>query len=140
MTMPVWVLLGLAGWTVTVLSLTIGVYRWARILTGKMKISEFRSDDVQGTDFYKRAMRAHANCVENLPVYASIVVAVHAAGIDDPTLDALSCTILGARIVQSLVHLSFVQTSPAVSVRFSFFSVQLVCMVWMGMHVALAAL
>lgn len=34
MTVPVWVLLGFAGWTLSTLSLSVGVYRWSRILTG----------------------------------------------------------------------------------------------------------
>ena len=140
MTTPVWVLLGFAGWTLLVLSLSIGVYRWALILTGKMGISDFPADAVEGADFYKRAMRAHANCIENLPVYAAIVVAVRSAGLDDSTLDALSCTLLAARVVQSLVHLCFVQTDRVVSVRFSCFSIQLVCMLWMGIRVLMAAL
>jgi hypothetical protein len=33
MTIPLWVLLGFAGWTLVVLSGTIGVYRWFSILT-----------------------------------------------------------------------------------------------------------
>jgi uncharacterized membrane protein YecN with MAPEG domain len=140
MTTPVWVLLGFAGWTLLVLSLTIGVYRWALILTGKMGISEFPANAVNGSDFYKRAMRAHANCVENLPVYAGIVVAIRSAALDDATFDALACTIMAARVVQTLVHLSFVQTNRVVSVRFSFFAIQLACMLWMAIRAVVVAL
>jgi hypothetical protein len=69
MTIPVWVLLGFAAWTLLTLFTTVGVYRWARILTGRAAISERRADEVQGSEWYRRAMRAHLNCVENLPVY-----------------------------------------------------------------------
>ena len=80
MTVPVWMLLGFATWTVLLLLTTVGVYRWSRILTGRAPIREFRADRVEGEEWYKRAMRAHANCVENLPVFGAIVFAQHARG------------------------------------------------------------
>jgi uncharacterized MAPEG superfamily protein len=139
MTIPLWVLLGFAGWTLIILLLSVGVYRWTRILTGRQAIGEFAADGSGGADWYKRATRAHANCIENLPVYGAIVLAARGAGIDDPLLDALACAMLGARMVQSVVHISFVQTNRAVSVRFSFFFVQFICMSWMAIHIAAAA-
>jgi uncharacterized MAPEG superfamily protein len=139
MTIPVWVLLGFAGWTLIILLLSVGVYRWSRILRGRQGISEFSADGAGGADWYKRATRAHANCIENLPVYAAIVLAARAAQVDDPLLDALACVLLAARLIQSLVHISFVQTNRVVSVRFSFFFVQFLCMSGMAIHVASAA-
>jgi uncharacterized MAPEG superfamily protein len=44
MTIPLWVLLGFAGWTLFVLFGTIGVYRWSRILTGRARIAEWQAD------------------------------------------------------------------------------------------------
>jgi hypothetical protein len=35
MTIPVWVLLLFAAWTVVLLSGTVGYFRWSRILTGR---------------------------------------------------------------------------------------------------------
>jgi hypothetical protein len=35
MTIPLWVLLGFAAWTLLTLFTTVGVYRWTRILTGR---------------------------------------------------------------------------------------------------------
>ena len=139
MTTPVWVLLGFAGWTLLILLLSVGVYRWSHILTGRRAIAEFRADGTDGADWYKRATRAHANCIENLPVYAAIVLAARGAGLDDPLLDALACVLLAARVIQSLVHISFVQTNRVVSVRFSFFFVQFICMAAMAIHIAVAA-
>jgi hypothetical protein len=69
MTLPIWMLLGFATWTVVLLLATVGTNRCRRILTRRVPISEFRADLVTGEDWYKRAMRAHANCVENLPVF-----------------------------------------------------------------------
>lgn len=127
LTVPVWMLLGFAVWTVILLMTTVGVYRWSRILTGRVPIREFRADHVEGEDWYRRAMRAHANCVENLPVFGAIVFALHAAGVGSAAADWLSVAVLVARICQSLVHVSFVQSNPVVAVRFSFFFVQLLC-------------
>jgi hypothetical protein len=42
MTIPLWVLLGFAGWTLVVLSATVGVYRWFSILTGQTTIGEWQ--------------------------------------------------------------------------------------------------
>jgi uncharacterized MAPEG superfamily protein len=136
---PVWVLLGFAGWTVLLLLSTIGVYRWKRILTRKAEISEFRADEVRGEEWYRRAMRAHANCVENLPVYCAVVVAMLAGGGSSPLLDALSLSILPARVAQSLIHVTFQQTNRIAALRFAFFAVQLGTMIAMGTVLALRA-
>ncbi len=129
MTVPVWMLLGFAAWTVLLLLSTVGVYRWRRILTGRVPIRDFRADQVEGEDWYRRAMRAHANCVENLPVFGAIVLALYVGGVRGPTSNYLSVTVLIARVIQSLVHVCFVQTNAVVSVRFTFFLVQLVSFV-----------
>jgi len=92
MSVPVLVLLGFAGWTLLVLSASIGVYRWSRILTGRASIAEWRADLPQGSDWYQRAMRAHMNCVENLPVYTAIVVALMATGLQSAVIDRLAVT------------------------------------------------
>ena len=131
MTVPVWMLLGFALWTVLLLFATVGVYRWARILTGQVPIRDFRADQVEGADWYRRAMRAHANCVENLPVFGAIVLALYVSGVDSATANALAVIIFIARIMQSLVHVCFVQTNIAVSVRFGFFFIQLLGFLWL---------
>ena len=140
MTVPLWALLGFAAWTVLLLLATVGVYRWSRILTGRVPIREFRADRVEGDDWYKRAMRAHANCVENLPVFGAIVLALYASGIDSALASAVSIAILAARIAQSLVHVSVEQTNAVVSVRFSFFFVQIAGFLWLIAIVATRAL
>jgi len=74
MTFPVWMLLAFAVWTMGVLLFTIGIYRWSRILTGRAQIKEFRGDSGDAEGWYLRAMRAHANCVENLPIFGAVVL------------------------------------------------------------------
>ena len=127
MTIPMWMLLGFATWTLMLLMATVGVYRWVNILFWKAPIASFRSDQLEGEDWYRRGTRAHANCVENLPVFGAIVLVISAIGVNGPVVDSLCTIVLIARIVQSLVHVSHVQTDAFVAVRFSFFSVQLVC-------------
>lgn len=136
-TIPLWVLLGFAGWTLLVLLGSVGIYRWSLILTGRAPISSFRADRVEGSDLYQRAMRAHVNCVENLPVYAAVVIFITAAGLDAPLLDRLAILLLAARVAQSLVHIGLRQTNAVVGIRFALFFVQLVCMIWMGAWAAL---
>ncbi len=125
MTVPVWTLLGFAAWTILLLLATVGVYRWSRILTGRVPIREFRADRVEGEEWYRRSMRAHANCVENLPVFGAIVFAIHVAGVGGSAAASLCIGILAARIAQSLVHVCFEQTNAVAAVRFTFFLVQL---------------
>lgn len=125
MTVPVWMLLGFATWTLLLLFATVGIYRWTRILTGRIAIRDFRADRVEGEDWYLRSMRAHANCVENLPVFAVIVLALNVAGVGGLTVNFLSISVLIARVAQSLVHVCFVQTNTVAAVRFTFFVVQI---------------
>ena len=96
---------GFAAWTVLLLLATVGVYRWSRILTRRVAIRNFRADQVEGADWYKRAMRAHANCVENLPVFGAIVFGLYVGNVAGAFVNALAVAVLVARIMQSLVHL-----------------------------------
>lgn len=131
MILPVWKLVGFAAWTVLLLLATVGVYRWSRILTGRVAIREFRADQIEGADWYKRAMRAHANCVENLPVFGAIVLGLHVGNVGSALVNALAVAVLVGRIMQSLVHVCFVQTDIVTSVRFGFFFVQVVSFLWL---------
>ena len=126
---PIWTLLGFATWTVLLLLSTIGVYRWSRILTGHTPIKEFRADQVEGADWYRRSMRAHANCIENLPVFGSIVFALYVSRLNGVTISYLCITVLVARVMQSMVHVCLPQTNAVSAVRFTFFFVQIVCFV-----------
>jgi uncharacterized MAPEG superfamily protein len=121
-----WMLLGFATWTLLLLMAFVGVYRWVNILFSRAPIASFRSDRLEGQDWYQRGTRAHANCVENLPVFGAIVFVMSATGVGGVAVDTLCTIVLVARVCQSLVHVSHVQTDAFVAVRFSFFSVQLV--------------
>jgi uncharacterized MAPEG superfamily protein len=138
MNVPVLVLLGFAAWTLLTLFGSIGVYRWSRILTGRTSLAEWRADLPQGSDWYKRAMRAHMNCVENLPLYTAIVVALIATGVKSATIDMLAIAILAGRVGQTLVHIGLPPTNAAASLRFALFFVQAACMIAIGVLITLA--
>ena len=128
MTIPIAMLLGFAAWTLLLLLGTVGVWRWARILTGRMKLTEFPADQAHGSTGYRRAIRAHANCIENLPVFASIVLVLEVTATGSLLVDQLCVAILAARIAQSLVHITFRENSLFIGIRFAFFLVQILAM------------
>lgn len=139
MTIPVWMLLAFAVWTVIVLAIGVGVHRWSLILTGRAELKHFPGDEPHGPPFYRRAVRAHANCVENLPVFGSIVFAATVSGAQSPVLDALAVVVVVARILQTATHW-ISGTNTAVAIRFGFFALQLFAFLSMAVCVALYAL
>ena len=131
MSIPVAALLAFALWTITLLAFTIGVLRWTLIFSGRAELKSFPGDEPHGSPFYRRATRAHAHCVENLPVFGAIVFAAEASGAHSPALDALAVIVVAARICQSGAHLSS-GANLAIGVRFSFLMVQLAAFFWMA--------
>lgn len=129
MTIALCCLLAFAVWTLGLLAFTVGIYRWNLILRGSRDIHSFRADASEDSpDWYRRATRAHLNCVENLPVFGAIVGVASFAGLQSRPFDVLACIVVAARLAQSLTHVSFPISARSVSVRFTFFSFQLVCM------------
>lgn len=101
------------------------------IFSGKAELKSFPGDELHGSPFYRRATRAHANCIENLPVFGAIVFAAETVGAHSPTLDALAIAIILARLGQTTAHLSS-GSNTAIGIRFSFLMVQLVAFFWMA--------
>ena len=139
MTIPLWVLLAFAVWTVLVLLVGVGVHRWSRILSRRAALTDFPGGGTEGPPVYRRATRAHANCVENLPVYGAVAVTAAIAGIDTPPLDHLAIVFLAARICQTLTHMLFRETNVTIAVRFLFFAIQIFAVLSMAAIVARAA-
>lgn len=139
MSIPVWVLLAFAMWTLLMLFATVGVYRWSRILTGRVPIGDWRADVAQGCEWYQRAMRAHANCLENLPVYGALVIVIVASGIHDRRLDGLALALLAARVLHTLVHVALPQTNAVAAVRFALYFAQVACMLAMAAVIVILA-
>jgi uncharacterized MAPEG superfamily protein len=131
MSIPVAALLAFAIWTITLLALTIGIVRWSMIFSGKAELKSFPGDEAHGSPFYRRATRAHANCIENLPVFGAIVFAAETTGAQSPTLDGLAIAVIAARIGQTTAHLSS-GSNAVIGIRFSFLMVQLGAFFWMA--------
>ncbi|EMV9186227.1 MAPEG family protein [Escherichia coli] len=121
-------LLGLVAWTVLLVLLVVN-QRGLLVMSGRMKVNAFAADgSTTPGAFGQRVVRAHANCVENVPLFCAELLY---AMVTQQTLitDPLAPTLLVARIVQSLVHL--LSTSAlAVWVRFAAFFVQLIILIW----------
>ncbi len=121
-------LLGLVAWTLF-LALLLLNQRGLLVLSGRMQVNAFAPDgsNTPGA-FGQRLVRAHANCLENLPMQAAVLLYAMQVGLTAVT-DPLACTLLGARVFQSLMHL--ISTSPLfVWLRFAGWLVQLVILIW----------
>ena len=140
MTQSLWMLLGFAAWTLTVLMVGVGVRRWGLILTGRANLTSFPADTPHGSPGYRRAMRAHAKCVENLPVFGAIVLPASAAHLEAAGFDQLAAAVLAARVAQSSIHMALPETNRTVAIRFAFFLAQIAAMIAMLVLLARAAL
>ena len=102
--------------------------RVSQVVTGAKQPNEFPSGVPHGGDAYWRLNRAHLNCIENLPLFASVVVVGTLAGLKAPLFDTFARVYLGARLGQSMTHLSS-GGNLAINVRFTFYLVQFGCLV-----------
>lgn len=115
-------LTGFISWTLLLLVL-MEIIRTQLVLRRKVAANGFAPDNAGLSPFMQRLARAHANCVESLPVFGGLLlvaIATDRTGVTDP----LAGVLLGARLFQSLVHLVSVGAT-AVSIRFSAFAVQM---------------
>jgi uncharacterized MAPEG superfamily protein len=135
MTIPLSCLLGFATWTVLLVFFGIGPYRVGNVLLGKARASAFPAAVPHGPDWYQRLMRAHANCVENLPVFGAVVLVAAASGYSSPTFDTLAEVVLAARVCQTIAHVSSGR-GRVINIRFTFFLTQVVSMLAMIVLVA----
>lgn len=134
-----WALLGFVVWTILLLISTIGVTRVTKVMRREARANSFNPMVPHGTEFYQRCMRAHMNCVENLPVFAALVLLGSTLGISGGTFQLAAILVLPARVGQTVAHVSSGRNR-AVLVRFYFYTVQLVCFLVMAALVALHAL
>jgi len=132
MTLSLWMLLGFAGWTLLIMVVGVGTYRWLLIFRGEAALTSFPGDVAHGSTAYRRITRAHANCIENLPVFAVIVLVAAVARINPPPMDALAAATLAARIAQSSIHMALPESNVTVALRFTCFLIQVFTMGAMG--------
>ena len=115
-------LLGFTSWSLCLLVL-MEVIRSKLVLTGAVPANGFNPENSNLSPFMQRLARAHANCLEGLPIYGGLLLIAVVAGRSQVT-DPLAYVLLAARVIQSVIHL--VSTSPAaVTARFSAFAVQM---------------
>jgi uncharacterized MAPEG superfamily protein len=119
-----------ALWTIA-LVLMILFDRIVLVARGHAKPADFTGGVPHGNPAYWRINRAHMNAVENLPIFAAIVLAGYAAGQESHLFNLLAMAVFAARIVQSLLHIaSGAQT--VVNLRFTALLVQLGLEIWMA--------
>jgi uncharacterized MAPEG superfamily protein len=119
------------------LVLMIAADRMLLVMKGEMKNNAFASGIPHGTESYWRINRAHINTLENLPIFAAIVLAGWVAGMETATFNLLASIVVVARIVQSIVHI-LSGSQAATWVRTLAFVVQLVCEIWMAVLILIA--
>jgi uncharacterized MAPEG superfamily protein len=115
-------LTGFIAWTLLLLVL-MEIIRTQLVLRGKVPANGFSPDNANLSPFMQRLARAHANCIEGLPVFGGLLVVAIVTGRTQLT-DPLAYVFLGCRMLQSLVHLTSLSPT-AVTVRFTAFAAQM---------------
>ncbi len=99
------------------------VVRSLLVVSGATKSNEFKPDNANLSPFMQRLARAHANCIESIPIFGGLLVVAIAVGHTEIT-DPLAPWLMLARVAQSIIHLASLSVV-AVNVRFSFFALQI---------------
>lgn len=121
-------LLGLVAWPLLLMFLMVN-QRGLLVLSGKMAVNAFNPDGSNTPgELAKRLVRVHANCLENLPLQAALLLYAIASA-QTAVTEPLALALLGARLAQGVVHL--ISTRPLfVWLRFVAFFVQLAILAW----------
>lgn len=114
--------IGFIAWTLALLVL-MELLRTRLVILRKSAPNEFLPDNANLSLFMQRLARAHANCVESLPVFGGLL-GVALVTMQTDITDKLAYVLLAARILQSIVHLASLSAA-AVTIRFCLFAIQL---------------
>ncbi|PAV47408.1 MAPEG family protein [Pseudomonas sp. HAR-UPW-AIA-41] len=121
-------LTGFVTWTLLLLVLMESL-RSRLVLLKAVPSNGFQPDNGNLSPFMQRLARAHANCLEGLPVFGGLLMIASLSG-QTAITDPLALLLLGARVVQSLIHLASLSVM-AVNLRFTAFAVQmLIALYW----------
>lgn len=120
-------LTGFVSWSLFLLVLMEAI-RAKLVVTKAIPANGFNPDNSNLSPFMQRLARAHANCVEGLPIFGGLMLIAVVAGRSAVT-DPLAYILLAARILQSVIHLGSL-SALAVTLRFSAFAVQLAIAVY----------
>lgn len=115
-------LTGFIAWTLFLL-VAMEAIRSRMVITKEVPANGFRPDNANLSPFMQRLARAHANCLEGLPIFGGLMLVAVASG-NAALTDPLAFVLLGARIVQSSIHLASLSPT-AVTLRFCAFAVQM---------------
>jgi uncharacterized MAPEG superfamily protein len=121
-----WALLGFVAWMLLLVIVGIGAPRISAVLKRQARPNAFNPDVPHGSERYQRTMRAHLNCVENLPVFAALVLLGTQLAVQGELFQTVAFAVLPARVLQSTVHIASGRSRAALA-RFTFFSIQLCC-------------
>lgn len=121
---PTYALLMFAGWTF-LLVVAVFAYRGLRVLGGTAINAWPRGNrNAEDPALITRIADAHANCLENLPIFAVLVLGAVALG-KSPAIDSVAPVVFWARVAQSVTHM--IGTSKLlVTIRATFWAIQLV--------------
>ena len=113
------------------LAMTYTGYRVPQIFLGNKKANHWeRNQPVDDPAFLVRAKGAHLNCLENLPLFAALVLTAAATG-QSAVVDGLAGVFIFCRLGQSAAHL--IGTSlPMVLVRATLFVAQVLIMLYLA--------
>ena len=115
-------LTGFIAWTLLLLVLMESI-RTKLVLSKAVPANAFNPENSNLAPFMQRLARAHANCLEGLPIFGGLLVVAALSG-NTAVTDPLAFVFLGARILQTLIHLTSL-SSAAVTLRFLMFSIQM---------------
>ena len=120
--MSAFVLTGFIGWALFLLVL-MEALRTRLVIQQAVAANEFQPDNSNLSPFMQRLSRAHANCLEGIPLFGGLLIIAIATNRTGLT-DGLAPWLLASRVFQSIVHLWSVSVF-AVSARFLAFAVQM---------------
>ncbi|WP_269789749.1 MAPEG family protein [Stenotrophomonas sp. Iso1] len=120
-------LTGFVIWSLSLLVL-MEIIRAKLVVAGTFAATAFNPQNSNLSPFMQRLARAHANCIEGLPIFGGLMLIALISDRSSIT-DPLAYTFLAARILQSLIHLSSL-SSLAVTLRFTAFTVQMIIAVY----------
>jgi uncharacterized MAPEG superfamily protein len=128
-------LTGFIAWTLLLLVL-MEALRSQLVLTRRVRANGFQPDNANLSPFMQRLGRAHANCLEGLPVFGGLMLVAlitERSALTDP----LAPWLLAARVVQSVIHLVSL-SAIAVTLRFTAFAVQMAIGVYWTLRLLVA--
>ena len=113
---------GFVAWSLLLL-VVMEAIRSKLVVTKVIPANGFNPENSNLSPFMQRLARAHANCVEGLPIFGSLMLIAAVSGKTAIT-DPAAFTFLALRVLQSLIHLSSL-SALAVTLRFSAFAAQM---------------